>query len=273
MLAHLALWVGAWQAPSLKRGAAIGLAAGTAAAAATLVRPSWLLFTPFAILVGLVFGQQRKRHLAVGLAILLGLCAVMAPWWIRNALVTGHFVPTTLQVGASLYDGLNPAATGASNMDFVKRFTEIERARFATSEGAEECFEYYLDKRFRQEAANWAVSHPGQALRLAGVKLLRLWNIWPNEPRYSSWPVRLAVAFGFVPVFVVGLSGAWKTIRWGWPYVLLWLPAAYFTLLHVIFVASIRYRQPAMLTLMVLAAGVVVSGRRRALRADGVGRR
>jgi hypothetical protein len=39
------------------------------------------------------------------------------------------------------------------------------------------------------------------------------------------------------------------------PYVLAWLPAVYFSLLNLVFLGSIRYREPAMLALVVLAAG------------------
>jgi hypothetical protein len=56
---------------------------------------------------------------------------------------------------------------------------------------------------------------------------------------------------------VCGIVGAWRFSELGWAYVLAWLPAAYFTLLHMVFVGSIRYREPAMLALVVLAAGVL----------------
>jgi 4-amino-4-deoxy-L-arabinose transferase-like glycosyltransferase len=262
MIAELGLWMAAWDAAPRGRSGMLALAAGMIGGAAVLVRPSWLLFTPFALLAGLALGPQRRRHLGIGVAMLVGLSAAMAPWWIRNARATGHFVATTLQVGASLYDGLNPAATGASDMDFMPGFTRVQHERFRAGDGAGEGFEHYLDRQFRAAAVAWACQHPGEVLRLAGVKLARLWNAWPNEPRFSAWPVRLAMLATYVPVLVLGLVGVARSIRWGWVCVLCWLPAAYFTLLHMIFVSSIRYRQPAMLTLMVLAAGVVVGGRR-----------
>jgi hypothetical protein len=53
------------------------------------------------------------------------------------------------------------------------------------------------------------------------------------------------------------LVGVWRYTRFGWPCFLAWLPAVYFTLLHVVFVSSMRYREPAMLALIVLAAGVL----------------
>lgn len=263
LLAQLGLWTMAWTAKTSSRAGRWAFAAGLAAGAATLMRPSWLLFTPFAVLIGILATRQRRRHLGLGLAMVLGLCVAMAPWWIRNAQITGHFVPTTLQLGASLYDGLNPGATGASNMDFVREFNESRAKRFAAGEGAGETFEYYLDRQYRAAATAWGRSHPGRAIQLAGIKFLRLWNVWPNEAAFSSWPVRLVMLGTYVPVLVLSLIGAARTIRCDWPYVLCWLPAVYLTLLHVIFVSSIRYREPAMLALIVLAAGAAVGSKQQ----------
>ena len=262
VLAHLILWTAAWNTRSSGRTEILAFAAGVAAGAAVLVRPSWLLFTPFALAIGLAASGERKRQLGIGAVILAGLIVTMMPWWVRNARLTSRLVPTTLQVGASLYDGLNPQATGASNMDPVpESVRELRRRAAAGDVERDVALEIEVDRQFRAAAWSFARDNPAKVARLAAVKLARMWNFWPNEPTLSTWPIRLAVLLTYVPVLVLGVVGAARTIRRGWPYLLCWLPAVYFTLLHVVFVSSIRYRQPAMLGLMVLAAGVVVSRR------------
>jgi 4-amino-4-deoxy-L-arabinose transferase-like glycosyltransferase len=266
MLLHLVLWIAAWRAETYGRACILGGLAGVAAGVATLVRPSWLLFTPFALAIALVAGQRRKRHLGIGVAMMLGLALAMSPWWTRNGRITGRFVPTTLQLGASLYDGLNPQADGSSDMAFVSRFVEEERRDPAGAGGFQtDCFEYRLDRRMGAAATTWARQNPGRVAELAVAKFVRMWNIWPNEPSLSTWPARVVVLLSYLPVLLLAMVAAIKTIRRGWPYVLCWLPAVYFTLLHVIFVASIRYRQPAMLPFIVLAAGTVVMPLRRSM--------
>jgi len=255
MLLQLALWSLAWRAKTRRPMILLALAAGIAGAAATLIRPSWLLFTPLAIAVALIIDSQRLRPLLMASAMCAALVVAMLPWWIRNANVTGHFIPTTLQVGASLYDGLNPAADGSSNLDFVPEFVAQEHA--AGDAAGAETFEYRLDRRLSRAATDWAAANPGRVVELAWIKFLRTWNVWPNEPAFRSWLVRGIVLFTYGPLLVLSLVGAWRFTRFGWPYVLAWLPAVYFTLLHVVFVGSMRYREPAMLALIVLAAGVL----------------
>jgi hypothetical protein len=231
----------------------LSAASGLLAGLATLTRPSWLAFVPFVMLAGLVAGGQRRRHLLLGLAALAALALAMLPWWVRNARLVGHFVPTTLQVGASLYDGLNPRADGGSDMSFVPRFEALERANAAAGEP----FEYRLDRRLRNEAIEYARNNPGRALALAAIKAARMWNVWPNEAISGGWLVGLLMLLTYVPSVGLALAGAWKYRRLGWPYALCWLPAGYLTLLHMIFVSSIRYREPAMLALLVLSAATV----------------
>jgi hypothetical protein len=145
-------------------------------------------------------------------------------------------------------------------MSFVPAFEYAERQ--AEAEGivdTQDTFEYRLDRRMRHAAVTWARQHPLDVLRLAAVKFVRIWNIWPNEPAFSRPAVRVAVAVTYLPLLVLGLVGAYQAIRRGWPYVLCFLPALYLTLLHMVFIGSIRYREPAMLGMIVLAAGAVVS--------------
>ncbi len=278
MVLHLALWVRAYgthHAPreagitrSVMRSMGWSLAAGVVAGLATLVRPSWLLFVPFAVVIGLAFSLWRRnategapyRHLVIGGAMVVGLCLAMLPWWIRNYRVAGRFVPTSLQVGASLYDGISPTATGASDMAFVGQFVAEQRTADAEP-GADTrgLFEDRLDRRMRNAALDFARNNPGRVLQLVGIKLLRMWSPLPNAAEFQSTTLRLILAITYTPVILLALVGVWRYAGRDWPYLLCLLPALYFTLLHVVFVSSIRYRQPAMLPLIVLAAAAVSS--------------
>jgi 4-amino-4-deoxy-L-arabinose transferase-like glycosyltransferase len=271
MLLQLLAWTKAWRAEHRRTVLLWAIAAGIAAGAATLMRPSWLLFTPFALILAIAFSRARRRHAELGLAMIVALVATMAPWWVRNYAVTGHFVPTSLQVGASLYDGLSPHATGASDMRHVDEFARRYRASLPPQERTSGAgWEVALDRRLRDAAVRWALENPGRALELAWVKFVRIWNIWPNAAEFQSWRLRLIVAAGYAPLLVLGLWGAWRWAPRDWPYSLCIVPAVYFTLLHMIFVGSIRYRQPAMLALIVLAAAVLTgAGSRRPASANG----
>ncbi|MGQ9576036.1 MAG: hypothetical protein ACUVUC_12035 [Thermoguttaceae bacterium] len=260
MLGHLALWMAAWEAPTIRRAGWLAGAAGLLAGAATLVRPSWLLFVPFAAGLGILFGRARRRHLVLGAVMMVSLAIAMLPWWLRNARLTGRFVPTTLQVGASLYDAWNPQATGASDFTVVREAADAIRRQIQAGQppaATPQDWEYELDRRLRHEAIHWARSHPGRAVQLAWIKLRRMWNIWPNEPSLAAWPIRWGWALSYVPILALAIWGAAKSLRRGWPYVLCCLPALYLTLLHMVFVSSIRYRQPALAPLVILAAQAI----------------
>jgi 4-amino-4-deoxy-L-arabinose transferase-like glycosyltransferase len=263
LMVQMVAWVLAWRASTAAAQTGWSVVAGMAAGVGTLVRPSWLLFTPFALAACLLCTADRRRQLTIGLVMLAAFAATMVPWWIRNYRVAGRFVPTSLQVGTSLYDGLNPAASGASEMSFVPEFAakqvQADAAQAAAGLPPAGLFEDRLDRRLQAAAIDWAAKNPQRACQLAWTKFLRMWSPVPNAGEFSSLTLRLVLAVTYTPVLLAALVGVWKFARRGWLYLLCTLPAVYFTLLHVVFVSSIRYRQPAMLLLIVLAAGAAAS--------------
>lgn len=240
------------------RSIGIAILFGLFSAWTVYFRPSWYYFPVFLFFWGLLYVVVQKRlfyslirygsfFLIAGLV----FCLCLSPWWIRNYRLSDRFIPTTLQMGASLYDGLNPNADGSSQMNFVDSFRREEESIGSDSP---DHFEVRLDRRMKKAALVWCQEHPCDVLRLAGIKFLRLWNPVPNEPAFSSIKIRIILILTSVPLMLLGIAGFYFTLKKGCIYGILWLPAVYLTGLHLIFVSSVRYRMPAMYGFMIAAA-------------------
>lgn len=255
-LAQLVAWVKCWRCDDQRQRLIWAIMSGLVGGLAALMRPDWLLFVPFAAAIGLLLTRDRGRHLQIVLITIVAIAAIMTPWWWRNLQLYGRFIPTTLQVGASLYDGLNPQATGASEMSFFADFLADESRNGPRTDD----LEYRVDRRLWRAGWQWTAGHPSRALALAGTKFVRMWNIWANDPHNGGLLVRLVTAATYLPAIALALAGIWQTRRQAWPAALAWLPAVYLTLLHLIFVSSIRYREPPMLALLVFSAAAILRG-------------
>lgn len=256
MVAHILAWQSAWYAENQRQRIGNALFAGLLAGLAVLARPSWLLFIPFTLVAGVIVGQARKRQITIFLVSATAVALVMTPWWLRNARITGHFVPTTLQVGPSLYDGLHPGATGASDegMTFMRDLLEQQIAEDQQSRlPLDSTLEYRLNRRASRAALTWARETPFEVVRLAGKKFLRTWSLWPDGGDVGSPLVRLGITISSFGILVLAIGSLPRLWSQGWFAAICWMPCIYFTLLHMVFVGSIRYREPAVFLLASLA--------------------
>jgi cation transport ATPase len=143
-------------------------------------------------------------------------------------------------------------------MRFVAPFVAQQRASDAQNAILVGTFEDRLDGRMRDASLDWARQNPKKVTQLMWLKLRRMWSPLPNAAEFGGNFTRLTLALTYTPAILLAAVGAWRFRSRGWPLWLLMLPAVYFTCLHVVFVSSIRYRQPAMLVLVILAAAVIV---------------
>ena len=227
-----------------QRTVGLAVAVGILAGLATYMRPTWLLVAPGLAFLFLVSNRAalRSRLIVAGI-ICVSLALTMAPWTIRNASITGHLIPTTLWVGPSLYDGLNPAATGDSNMQF---FEDDRLLQTMT--------EYEMDQEYRRRAWKFAAEHPDRAIWLALVKQVRYWSPAPNTPQFNHPLIHAVAWLSFAPLMLLAIIGAWQMRGQLSVLVVTVGPIIYFAALHLLFVGSLRYRLPAEYPLCVLSA-------------------
>jgi hypothetical protein len=202
-------------------------------------------------------GNRKFARLLGPLVSLAVIPAALLPWAVRNARVAGDFCWLTHRGGVSLYDGVGPQATGKSDLAGVYRMPAVQGL------GEVEWDRYFREKSWEQIRAD-----PGRVARLALVKINRTWSPVPNADEYRSRLIRMVSAGWSIPTWTLALIGIWMLRRRPGLVFALLMPALYFTLMHALFVGSVRYRLPALAVTSTLAASacevIRVRARRRA---------
>jgi hypothetical protein len=231
-------------------GVAAVLLAGAAA-----VRPEAILLGPLLALAAAGVNRKPgqaypwKRALRDGAVVVAAVVVILLPWAWRNSRVLGSWVWTTTNGGVTLYDGLNPTATGASDQRFLAELpqlgpiTEVER-----------------DRRLREMAIEWAGRHVGQLPGLTLAKLARTWSPVPLSAEFGRLGYRVVAAVYTLPFDLLVIAGL---VRGGalnrQAKLLLCVTAIWISVVHSLSVGSMRYRLAAEPMLAVMAASVLKS--------------
>jgi hypothetical protein len=213
---------------------------GTLAALPPLLTAGFILITSRS-------WSKGWRHLALATAV---FTLLLSPWWIRNYLVLGEPVWFTTSSAWVLYSGSNPlnqSGGGIIGVD-VEVLDEAERLP-----------ELEWRNAYRDRALAFIADHPLQWIELAGRKFVRFWRIIPYAEGWNRGIYKWISLLSFGPILGCAM---WAVVRYrkDWRNLFpLFALIAYFTAVHMVTIASLRYRLPLEPFLIVLAAPVLRS--------------
>ncbi len=256
IMLSLALWWSVW--PMFGDEAARTswrrrLLAGTLAGACVYARESGLGLVG-ALLIVLLLRHRFARDTLVSCACIAVTVGVMLlPWAMRNAQTIGQLSFLTQRGGISLYDGVGPQATGRSDLGNIKQMPEVRGLN-----------EVEWNRYFVRESIGAMRRDPIRIVKLAGVKLARMWNPVPNVDTYQSTAVRTIAALWTIPTFALAAVGvvicfASRGAGFRAAAIMLVVPGVYSSVVHCFFVGSVRYRLGAIPMLHILAAAAIVA--------------
>jgi len=237
--------------PTVDRRKAIHLgpvvAAGLFLTLCVMLRPSAIVLVLAGPLAILVSRRCDSASIMMGVGISAFVFVGLSPWAVRNHATIGQWQFLTTRGGISLYDGLREDADGASDLAHTKTLPDVTGLN-----------EIEWDRYFRAKA--WAAVRrdPVRVLSLGWKKLLRTWSLRPNVAHYRQGVIAQVAAFWMMLLVVLALLGWWFARRAIAAWFMLLLPVACITLLHMVFVGSVRYRVPLMPMIMVFSAAGVV---------------
>ncbi len=222
-----------------------------------LVRPSLDLLNPFLVFIFVFFVYRRgfvKSSKLVGLYFVF-YAVLMSPWWAHQYQKYGEFVRLNLGDGVVLYSGNNPLnVTGGGVGRKHSNLQDMDISQFSSIVNP-----IVRNKAMKEAAVEHIVKNPDRFVKMAGVKFLRFWRLWPHTTLYQQWYTIAAslLSYGVVLLFSIGF-----VIRSGREYFRRLLPICalflYMTLIHMVTIGSIRYRFPLEPFLIIFASYFIV---------------
>ncbi|WP_428627331.1 ArnT family glycosyltransferase [Sphingopyxis sp.] len=238
-----------------ERPAGAALVAGLLWGAALVTGGSALLLCLGVAVALLMLMRARARFapaFAAGLCFIIGAVLMLAPWLYTTDLMVGRPVLTT-NAAFNLYLGNNPAATGRfvsiADTPLAKDW-DSTRLRLGEAGNAD---------RLQGEALNWIKANPGRAAELAALKLAYFWQ--PNLPDARDFAVSKALAsIRLIEVAQYGLILLIGLLAFRSRQIASdgkWIFAAMiagFWLIHAAAYIIVRYRDPVIPLLIIMAA-------------------
>ncbi len=230
-----------WRASTLRDFILSGFLLGLSC----LCRPTMLGFAPL-VFVRAAFSAPADRQTVFKKTLLtfLFFLITVAPWTVRNYIHFHRFVPVTTMSGRVFWEGNNPHSRGGPCQHWpeeINGLSELER-----------------DTYLREATLSYIKDEPGRFVRLMGRKFIRFWNIIPNAAQFSSSRYKLISIFSYGLVLPLGVIGIILSLKMRRRLLLFYLVIGYFTLSHMVFLASLRYRLPIM-PFMIMFAGYCVA--------------
>ena len=209
------------------------------------------------LLWGVLVAQRRsdRKSRAVGgilTMLLVGVC--LLPWWMRNdGLFHQDFFRFTTMQGISLYESVYSGATGGPRQSDLVIPPSIQRLN-----------ESQRDLAWTHRAFKDIFRHPARVLRLAFVKIARTWSPWLHARGYANVWLNIVLTLWYTPLFILAIIGLCRYPTWSPLFGVLLVPIVYFTLMHAVFIGSVRYRVPVMpLVVVFTAIGMAPAIRRK----------
>ncbi len=192
-----------------------------------LCRPTMQMYLPISFIHIIAEKTGLYARMKKILIITVFFIATIGPLVIRNYVIFNTFVPGTTMGGWVFWEGNNPYSDGGPCHYFPENILKVD--------------EIERDRILFQKTVEVIKKNPSRFVWLLQNKFKRFWNVVPNADEFTRPLYRIisVMSFGIMmPFFILGFLLSARNRKAQYMHSLI----IFFTVFHMVFLASIRYR-------------------------------